>query len=1704
MRNVIRSFIVISFALLFCNAASAQMRQVYLDNVAGNEVYKLSFYSASEGYVAFRDWVGFTQDSGRTFSKKYITLGNVNFGNYNVNITFGFGISGVKAINQNTLIVYGDYGFVPAILYSVNGGSSYTLIFHSQYNPMQLSGGVMDMIFPENNGTGYATDADRILKTTNQGLTWSAVKIEPGSFYNRLMAVDNNTVFALCTDYVYNKLIKTTNGGTSWQTVTAPIIPGGKIISAFFLTATTGWISMYDSDNKYYFYKTTNGGSTWTLMNDTEATPFGTYKMHFTDVNTGFALVGQFTVYKTLNSGAVWEPLPRDNNYTYLGYSHNDMQCLTASQLWAGGGHGFLELSTNAGGTPLPKAYFRIDTTGLAATSIVNLLNYSRTGYTYKWFLNNTQISTSYNASYIHNVNRLRDTVKLVVSDGVKTDTVEKYQDFFQPVVVSSFTPTAGTTGTAVTITGINFNGASAVKFGGVPASNFTVVSSTQINAVVAAGATGAVTVTTYQGTGSLNGFTYFAPPNINLPTFISDSILCKAEPVLITIQNTQANVRYELIDSLNTVFGSVNSTGGTVGFNTSLISRTGHYKIRASRLNIASTSVFTNTIFILVEHTKSVFTANRVNIATGENVTFTNHSFESQSFLWLFQQDASITTAATPVVQNISYPTAGQKTLTLISTSGNGCRDTLTSNAVLVYTKPQPGLVCYAQNVADSDFAYYPESPAAMNKVLLADDNGYYISGFGNKPKLKSTIGATQNITTTSSAYFAKYTEDGVLSWFMSIPGYGRFSDVQKDSAGNIYVVGQCVFSRYLTFSNGDSVRIAATPADTVSYLNTLNGFVLKLDANGNYLWHTVISGYSYPAVWVPGSQDGAVPTGIKIVKKQIVISGSFLKSLTYCRNGVIQSLVTDANMSPLALNNFVLRIREDGSLVWHAYFENFATNQLRKIAGIGIDHSGGAYIAGSYEQKVILRDAAGTSFTLTSPGYGYNSYLMKVDSMGIYQWKAHYRNSEANAIFTDSLGNSYINGTGGNLQINNSDNTVTNVNTVGYKLLKFSPQGISKWAVGSVFAYYGYGYSVTVKGSNVYTTGRLSENGQSSATFNFTSSDSSTVPLPLYANEFFVARYDTSGILKQVAKSGYVPGWVGSLIPNNLIIDHNQNFIISGTGEKWNGGNSFFTCFTSTVTTSGTDGFFSKISPAYCYNIIMPVADAGPDRTKCAGDTTTIGSAAVTGNSYAWASSPAGFTSAVANPVVTPAVTTTYYLSVINTSGLIARDTVVVSTAVSPAANAGPDQNICTGASATLGAAAVTGNVYSWTSSPAGFTSAISNPAVSPLINTIYYLTVTNTGGCVKKDTAVITVNTALIPAVSIAVADTNICAGATVTFTATVVNGGSNPVYQWQVNGANAGTNSSTFTTNTLPAGNSTVKVTVTSSASCAVPPAATSNSIVMHANAVTPGVTVSASATTICAGAAVTFTATPVNGGTSPVYQWKKNGAVVGTNSASYISSTLANGDVITVSLTSNAACASPATVTGQGITITVTPAAGITISGTTTVQAGLPAAITSVTSNAGATQAYQWQDSTVIHSWVNISGATNPVINYTPAVTGDKLRCKLTAANTCTPGLTAFSNVLTFTVDTALHGKSGVIAFYPNPVHQKLTIDSLLPAMNWQTVTVISINGAQQNITQIISGQTKVVIETGNLPAGVYMAILRNKNDETAYFKFLKL
>jgi len=105
----------------------------------------------------------------------------------------------------------------------------------------------------------------------------------------------------------------------------------------------------------------------------------------------------------------------------------------------------------------------------------------------------------------------------VIVTTAYGTDTLAgfTYDGGILVPAITSFTPATTTYFHGVTITGTNFTGATAVSFGGVPASSFRVVSPTTIFAVLGNGASGDVVVVTPEGTATLSGFTYIPTPEI-------------------------------------------------------------------------------------------------------------------------------------------------------------------------------------------------------------------------------------------------------------------------------------------------------------------------------------------------------------------------------------------------------------------------------------------------------------------------------------------------------------------------------------------------------------------------------------------------------------------------------------------------------------------------------------------------------------------------------------------------------------------------------------------------------------------------------------------------------------------------------------------------------------------------------------------------------------------------------------------------------------------------------------------------------------------------------------------------------------------------------------------------------------------------------------------------------------------------------------
>ena len=90
------------------------------------------------------------------------------------------------------------------------------------------------------------------------------------------------------------------------------------------------------------------------------------------------------------------------------------------------------------------------------------------------------------------------------------------YKSTAQAPVINSFFPAIGGQSSSIEISGQHFTAATAVSFGGTPASFFFITSDSSIVAFVDNGSSGAVEVTNTSGSTSLAGFTFVPPPVIS------------------------------------------------------------------------------------------------------------------------------------------------------------------------------------------------------------------------------------------------------------------------------------------------------------------------------------------------------------------------------------------------------------------------------------------------------------------------------------------------------------------------------------------------------------------------------------------------------------------------------------------------------------------------------------------------------------------------------------------------------------------------------------------------------------------------------------------------------------------------------------------------------------------------------------------------------------------------------------------------------------------------------------------------------------------------------------------------------------------------------------------------------------------------------------------------------------------------------------
>lgn len=409
---------------------------------------------------------------------------------------------------------------------------------------------------------------------------------------------------------------------------------------------------------------------------------------------------------------------------------------------------------------------------------------------------------------------------------------------------------------------------------------------------------------------------------------------------------------------------------------------------------------------------------------------------------------------------------------------------------------------------------------------------------------------------------------------------------------------------------------------------------------------------------------------------------------------------------------------------------------------------------------------------------------------------------------------------------------------------------------------------------------------------------------------------------------------------------------------------------CYTYTV----VDNFGCTFTQNQCItvNANVPV-NAGPDVSGCPGTTVTIGGAPTgpAGMTYSWvetgANSNIAITSSttIANPTVTisaGATGTATYTVTGTSAGCVTTDIVTVTVVPPPVTNAGADQVVCVGGSATLTASGAT--TYSWSPST-GLSATTGATVTSTPAATITYTVTGTTAGCTSTDQVVVTVNPVATANANI---DQVVCVGGTITLAGSV--GGSATSGTWTASSGSFSNASSLTSTYTPSITSGTVTLTLTTNDPAGPCPFVTDQMIVT----VNPLATVNANVDQlVCAGGTVTLAG--AFGGSATSATWS---APTGSfSNASSLTSTYTpsiTSGTVTLTLTTNDPAGPCLAVTDQ-LVITVNPLPVVSAGQDVAI---CPAGSTVLTASGAST--YTWSPAT------GLSGTTTASVTATPAAT----------------------------------------------------------------------------------------------------------------------
>ncbi|CAN5354762.1 hypothetical protein BH11PSE11_BH11PSE11_22410 [soil metagenome] len=320
---------------------------------------------------------------------------------------------------------------------------------------------------------------------------------------------------------------------------------------------------------------------------------------------------------------------------------------------------------------------------------------------------------------------------------------------------------------------------------------------------------------------------------------------------------------------------------------------------------------------------------------------------------------------------------------------------------------------------------------------AIAADSAGnVYLSGFFQND---ITTPALTKIGSQDS-YVIKLDTNGNTIWAKNIGGSGAIvyaTEVAVDGSGNVYLGG---------------FRLGSLTTPVVNAIGIQDGFIIKLDANGNTTWANNIGG---------SGAKGAVE-GIAVDGAGNVHLAGTLETADWTMPAVARIGTKDV---------VAVKLDSSGNTLWATNFGGAGASA--QASSVALDGAGNVHVAGFFIGANLTTPA------LTKIGSS-DALVVKLNSSGTMTWAKNFGGAsagvQANGIAVDSSNNIYLGGRFGTASLTSP--VLTKIGSQDGFAFKLDSSGNITWA--SNFG--GSGATVTVSGiafdgaGNVYPAGQFS----------------------------------------------------------------------------------------------------------------------------------------------------------------------------------------------------------------------------------------------------------------------------------------------------------------------------------------------------------------------------------------------------------------------------------------------------------------------------------------------------------------------------------------------------------------------------------------------------------------------------------------------------